>query len=125
MPCLQDSHLALYAWQQFLYFSQPQVDGFFLQYSFSLKPAAQERHWALFALQQPLYFSQPPVDGFFLQYSFSLKPCLQDSHWASYAEQQIGACPIGACSILKAWACVDRTITPRRSPTKRCCLVFP
>merc|ERR1719506_965356 len=59
MPCLQDSHLALYAWQQFLYFSQPPVDGFFLQYSSSLKPAAQERHLALFALQQPLYFSQP------------------------------------------------------------------
>merc|ERR1719506_1769263 len=49
MPCLQDSHLALYAWQQFLYFSQPPVDGFFLQYSSSVKPATQERHLALFA----------------------------------------------------------------------------
>merc|ERR1712188_13748 len=100
MPCLQDSHLALYAWQQLLsggvvYFSQPPVDGFFLQYSSSLKPAAQERHWALFALQQPLYFSQPctppkkSVDGFFLQYSSSLMPCLQDSHLALYAWQQL------------------------------------
>ena len=107
MPCLQDWHLALYAWQQFLYFSQPPVDGFFLQYSSSVKPATQERHLALFALQQgngllppPLrYFLQPGIYGFCLQNSFSLKPCLQDSHWASYAEQQIGG---PGCSILKA-----------------------
>merc|ERR1712176_886231 len=106
MPCLQDSHLALYAWQQLLsggvvYFSQPPVDGFFLQYSSSLKPAAQERHSAVNALQQgngllppPFwYFSQPCTppkrsDGFFLQYSSSVKPAAQERHSAVNALQQ-------------------------------------
>jgi len=92
MPCLQASHLASTAWQQFLYFSQPPKDGFFLQYSSSLMPSAQERHLILFALQQ-LYFSQPctgpkKVDGAFLQNSSSLMPCLQASHLASTAWQQ-------------------------------------
>merc|ERR1712216_682436 len=88
MPCLQASHLASTAWQQFLYFSQPPVDGFFLQYSSSLMPSAQERHLILFALQQ-LYFSQPPVDGFFLQYSSSLMPSAQERHLALFALQQL------------------------------------
>merc|ERR1711937_99681 len=61
MPCLQDSHLALYAWQQLLsggvvYFSQPGVPrkflGFFLQNCSSLMPSAQERHLALYAWPQ-------------------------------------------------------------------------
>merc|ERR1719207_406728 len=54
---LQDSHLALYAWQQLLsggvvYFSQPPADGFFLQYSSSVKPCLQDSHLALYAWQQ-------------------------------------------------------------------------
>merc|ERR1711907_533842 len=108
MPCLQDSHLALYAWQQFLYFSQPPVDGFFLQYSSSLMPCLQDSHLALYAWQQLLsggavYFSQPGVPrkflGFFLQNCSSLMPSAQERHLALYAWQQIGG---PGCSILKA-----------------------
>merc|ERR1711934_717370 len=60
-PCLQDSHLASIAWQQLLYFLQPEIDGSspsgfnssFLQNSSSLMPKSQEMHLALKSPRPP------------------------------------------------------------------------